>query len=830
MTATTGTTAGATTGTTGTTGTTTGTAQVLSGTDGTTGPRPSRVPLDQVLVIVTLLSAALGLRASYDDQTFTIALVITVLVPYAIVVVTRQRIPTLIAFPLGVTVTVPLVSFMTRVAIGDMPAALTGAIPRLLTVVLPWTDDPRVAAGLLIGVALFSAASAAVASEQVRRATALVLPTLLLLGAIALSSSTTMVLVTQTIAFAIAATMFLSVGRPGRPLPHIRRAQRSVGYGPNARLVVTPLRGPVSAGTDGYKPGRNGHSRWRSGLLAVAVITVGGLIAWPLAHMVASGDERTGLHLHSDADPTALLGPMALYRLLTTEYGEGVVASVAMPEQVERIRLGILDAYNGVTWGMRSDFTPSAGVMDPMRTGTESGTITTRDLPGRFLPLPPGATMIHRTDILASDHSGVAVTADGRSVGSQSYHVDFTYPDPDTNQLWVAQRADPLVDPDAADALGSITGTEELEPYFRSVTDGALGDYERLLTLAAHVTDPENFVVGPDSAVHGVAIGPLAATITGDSESEPVTVTFEQLVTFYALVARSGGFPVRLVVGFPVPPAADAPVDLTGAAAHMWPEVLLSDIGWTPIELSDQVAAPETQQEVQQLMDSSKTDERDQMAESSGDTSTDPPAEIADESVPSTASLPWPLIMAVLAVALVLATIPGSKALKRRRRRGLPPDQAVEAAWVELAERLSDMDVHLDEAFTIEESCTHLEEMAPAVDPAVSIVGDQVRAVVYGGVEPSPDSVTEAWSAVDATIVAVRRSVPRRIRWSAPFRSPITRHRAMRHHDDIHDPSGVPLGERLERFGGSGRLQVVDESTTTTSEHVSVEITKGGTP
>jgi transglutaminase-like putative cysteine protease len=247
----------------------------------------------------------------------------------------------------------------------------------------------------------------------------------------------------------------------------------------------------------------------------------------------------------------------------------------------------------------------------------------------------------------------------------------------------------------------------------------------------------------------------------------------EQYASAMALMARSLGYPARVVMGF-APTVADTgdsssgPVKVTGHDVTAWVEVPFQGIGWIPFQPTptqtdvpqDQVPKPQTEPQPQVRQPPQSTnDEHDLVTNVSIDDSkkkTQNPFSLPEWVVPLSLGVGIPAILVfvpLLAVALL------KRRRHRRRRSASRPRDAVAGAWDELLDRVDELGIPTPPPST-------RTRTARALDPALGAPGSLLTLAsrtddaVFSGRELSPSEVEAVWAQMVQTVNATRETLP----------------------------------------------------------------------
>jgi len=261
----------------------------------------------------------------------------------------------------------------------------------------------------------------------------------------------------------------------------------------------------------------------------------------------------------------------------------------------------------------------------------------------------------------------------------------------------------------------------------------------------------------------------------------------EQYASAMALMARSLGYPARVVMGFAPTvtaseSAAGSPVKVTGHDVTAWVEVPFQGIGWVPFLPTptqtdvpqDQVPKPQTQPQPQvRQPPRSQNNENDLVTKVQIDNT--------DKKSKDAFALPAWAVAAGLGVGipalLILVPLLVVSALKRRRaarRRSAPRKRdAVAGAWDELLDRVGELGIATPAVATTRRRVA--ESVEPQLTPrpdglSVATLARRTDDAVFSGRELDDAEVDAVWAEVLATVDAARAILPRWKRALAGYR------------------------------------------------------------
>jgi len=506
-------------------------------------------------------------------------------------------------------------------------------------------------------------------------------------------------------------------------------------------------------------------------------------------------------------DPLQYPSPLSGFRHYTKQVTDETLFTVEGLQTGDVIRLATLDSFTGKLWTVTGPETATNGSGSFALVGSEipapgfvtpsvrkNVTFTMEGYDDVWIPSVGYLTELQLTggesagagdDVRYNSSTGTAVLTSGLEAGD-SYEVDAV----------VQQVLSP--------AELETTGTANLElPPVVGAPDLATSKAQE---FAGDATSPMTQLSAIQLALtengflsHGLAsdsspsrAGHGADRVTELFERLQMIGDQEQYASAFALMARSYGYPARVVMGFAPEIAEDqGSVTVTGDDVTAWVEVAFDGVGWvafnpTPDETDiPQAQVPKPQSEPQpQVRQPPRSDNDDEdlltpveLEESDEDDNGDPfvlPGWVW--AIGLSLLIPAALVFIPL---LIIAAVKSRRA-RRRRTTGAGHDQ-VAGAWAELVDRYAELGYTVAPTGTRLVIARGLESQLAAERPAhlasIAAVTDEA---VFSGIdvdEARRDTVwTEALAAVEiarASVTRLRRTVARfRIRRSRPRRKP----------------------------------------------------------
>jgi transglutaminase-like putative cysteine protease len=578
-----------------------------------------------------------------------------------------RRLPGWLAAPLSAAALAGYLLFAVRVSArsagmaGSVPSllgdALRNGIPRLLGALVPVEPQPDTVVLPLLLVWVAGLASAELALRGGRVVAALAPPTAVYLAGLAFAGPQGTVEPRRAAAFAGLGAALLLVARPGaaRTMPGVKVAPASVVRAAGCLLLTVVVVPVVTARAGGTPPDPRA---------LVTVPAVDALDVNPLARL--SGWLQ---------NPTQTLLRVRL-------------STVDQPGEV-RLRLAVLDDYDGVVWRNRATYRQAGQVLP---TSTEESErlgaavrqdITVVDLRGGLVPAAAVPRRVEGVRVACATGTGTLLRPGGLHAGD-SYSVVSRVPAYDVNLLAVADvpsgpRVAPFLRLDAPPAA--------LADLAASVGRGNGAPYQKAYALAQFLSG--HYTLTPD-APSGHAYPNLRFFLLERRELGGQRGTSEQFAAAYAVLGRLLGLPTRVVVGLRAHPGAGT---VRGSDALAWPEVLFTGIGWVPFDpLPRRGEQPRAVEEDYRPLPPQPTPSP--TAEPSVPPASPSPSTSAT-AAPSTVAGPepggarWPVTaLPAVAVGLAVALFGARWARSNRRLTRGSPAQRLRGAWLEVLDAL----------------------------------------------------------------------------------------------------------------------------------------------
>ncbi len=529
-------------------------------------------------------------------------------------------------------------------------------------------------------------------------------------------------------------------------------------------------------------------SRWvgvRAISTALALVLVAGGAGAAAVAVLPPAGERTVLRtvVERPFDPFDQPSPLAAYR---ASFAEDVVelpaVTVSGAPAGSRVRLAVLDSYDGVVFAVGSDSVDSASgrfVRIPTQrdlsevVGDRAAiTIRLERSTGVWLPLVGefGAISFDGEDAADLREQFVfnATTGSAALVGGTLPSLSYTL------EAVVTEAPSPTLAaavPGEAEVPGIIAIPEALQSWLDEVApvdqppgarmQAAIDALLRDGYLSHGTAEDE----APSRSGH--SIQRLDELFT----QRPMVGDAEQYAAAAALVARELGFPSRVVLGFG-PIEAGAQATLLEGDRTAWIEISTGSTGWVsldvvperrelpPVEPEDPVPISRPQNAPQPPVDDPPA--LDELAPPEIEQSNDPALDPFWQTVLAIVRvLGWVLLVAGLIASPLLGVVAAKLRRRRRRRTAGDPATRIIGGWRELVDEARDFGVTLPPAATRSEVAQVLAR------PQALVLARVADRAVYAPEEPSAAEAETVWAAVEAVRASLGEGRTRRERWRA---------------------------------------------------------------
>jgi transglutaminase-like putative cysteine protease len=482
-------------------------------------------------------------------------------------------------------------------------------------------------------------------------------------------------------------------------------------------------------------------------------------------------------------EPLDFPSPLAGFRQYSKLLEDETLFEVTGLESGQRLRLATMDAYDGQLWtvaGARIS-TSGSGSFALVGPAIPSPTLVTPDgeqrleievvgyedvwIPGigyaEELALP-GATRDELQGLRYNAATGSAVLTSGLVEGdlvvSTAVRQQTDIPDDDLVEVPVAriELAPVTVIPD-------IVAAKALE-----FAGDATSPIEQLRAIEVTLQSTGYFSRGTASDSTPSVAGHGASRVSDLFTGTAMVGDEEQYASAFALMARSLGYPARVVLGF-APEVAEgaSTVEVVGRDVTAWVEVAFEGVGWIPFSPTpDQTDVPQDQDPKPQTEPQPQVRQPPRTASEQDDLVAAVDIDDGDSDDEDGFAIPGWLVAVGLAVLipatlvfgpmLVLAAVKATRA--RRRRLAADPRVAVRGAWDELVDRCSELGLAVPPNGTRTRTARLLGGQVPvaAFEPAAR----RADAATFGDAAVPDQAVELAWRESDDLARSARASVP----------------------------------------------------------------------
>ncbi len=529
-------------------------------------------------------------------------------------------------------------------------------------------------------------------------------------------------------------------------------------------------------------------SRWlgaRAFAAGVALLLVAGGIGTATVAVIPPAGDRTVLRtiVERPFDPLDQPSPLAAYRAsFAPDVARETALTVTGAPSGARIRLAVLDSYDGAVFAVGSDQVDSAsGRFVRIPTGRDladvSGdpvtvTFVVRRETGVWLPTIGEFGRIAIAGDDAADLrdrfvynavTGAAAFVGGVPVGLE-YTIEAVVP-PDTAPTLAGAA------PGSAAVPGITAVPDALSTWLDEVLAGVEGSGPRL-ERALESLRAQGFLshgIADDEAPSrsGHSVERLESLFT----DRPMVGDAEQYAAAAALIARELGFPSRVVLGYG-PLEGSAVESLAESDRTAWVEISTAAGGWVPVDVvperrelpptepDEPIPVSRPQNAVQPPVDDPPPLEElaPPEIEQLDDTSLDPfwAAVLAVLRVVGTV-----LLVAGLLVSPLLGIVAAKLRRRRRRRTAGDPTTRILGGWRDVTDEARDFGLNLPAAGTRTEIAAEIGR------PQALVLARVADRAVYAPEEPDLLEAERVWATADALRASLAEGRTRRERWGA---------------------------------------------------------------
>ncbi|UTT62633.1 transglutaminase domain-containing protein [Microcella humidisoli] len=531
-----------------------------------------------------------------------------------------------------------------------------------------------------------------------------------------------------------------------------------------------------------------GDSRWlgaRALASGVALLLVAGGVGAATVAAVPPTSDRTVLRTNAERpfDPLDEPSPLAAYRAsFDPAIADDAALTVTGAPAGARIRLAVLDSYDGTVFAVGSDLVDSESgrfVRIPTRrdlTGVDgdrvTATLTVQRGTGVWLPSIGdfGAISIAGEDaadlrdrFVYNAVTGTAAFVGGVPVGLE-YTIDAVLPPRPVESL-----ADAAPGSAAVPAITAIP--EALSTWLGDVVAGVEGSGPRLQRALDTLREQGYLSNGVADDEPPSRSGHSVERIEQLVLDRPMIGDAEQYAVAAALIARELGFPSRVVLGF-------GPIDESGTTTFVerdrtaWVEVSTAGSGWVavdvvperreipPTEPDEPVPVARPQNAVPPPVDDPPPLE--ELAPPEIEQLDDPAIDPFWQAVLAVLSVVGPVLLIAGLIASPLMGIAAAKLRRRRRRRtASDPAARILGGWRDVTDEAIDFGVALPQ------SATRSEVAAVIGRPQAMVLARVADRAVYAPEAPESAEAERVWATADAVRASLAEGRTRRERWRA---------------------------------------------------------------
>jgi hypothetical protein len=527
-----------------------------------------------------------------------------------------------------------------------------------------------------------------------------------------------------------------------------------------------------------------------------ALVGVAGLLALPVGTWASGGDEDRVI-LRSQVDPPFDVGqypsPLASFRRYV-ELPKGKTSALNLHDVTlftiegvpagARVRLAVLDRYDGVVWGASNNAQPGAendtyqrvsSVIDNPVDGTGVDARVTIG-PGWSGVWLPTVGALQSLRFLSEDQEALSESF-RYNLGTSSAVVPAGVHPGDVYTFTSVSPRDELT-PESAPS-GNVGPAAEAAGFLDTQavqwSEGERQPMRRVLAIARHLKSEGKYsdgVIESEKIYHAGHNRYRLTDDTGGVNSPFLVGNDEQYAAWMALLANRIGVPARVVFGAIVPDGGT----VTGADVHAWVELQVADGTWrtlpTELFMDDDRPAEQQTTRPQQLSGSvvpppapipppstaGEQNDADMKVRKNKSTAKQATDEAAGPVTQWLGRAVRYVAAPLLALVILLSSVVVAKLLRRRRRRTRTKVSArFVGAWRELVDHARDLGQPIPVGFGV----TRREQSAEIVSPGARSLAHRADSHVFGPRVPRPRDAEAYWREVDHERATMSASVGR---------------------------------------------------------------------
>lgn len=418
--------------------------------------------------------------------------------------------------------------------------------------------------------------------------------------------------------------------------------------------------------------------------------------------------------------------------------------------------------FDGQSWSsittfdtVEADGIPYEGPPERFTIDGATGFEISENLPGPWLPATYRPTNVTGTPARA-DAQGTVVAGDDKAAGKQ-YSVDF--------RALAMRSLAPLstVQPVDQPEFGTLREVpsdfpDEMRFYVAAVMSSASTPYDKVQALSDALTS-EPYQEKVDAVQNNLDTASLRDVVLGSREG-----TQAQFATAFAMLARSQGYPTRIVVGYALQGKGDSR-KVQSTDVLVYPEVWFTKVGWVPF-----AAGPRDVARGVPVLRKFKPPKEDKPEPSPTPTqqepSPTPTPTPSEEPEPQQESSNLMQYLVPLGLVLLLMAWPVLVAWRRGKVRSSfragEPDGQVGGAWAYTRGAARRMGQPLDEAVSAAGYAAD-----PLSPPKLAGLATAVETAMYAPEHLDPEAADQAWRLADDVVSGAVKSAPlaRKLRW-----------------------------------------------------------------
>lgn len=453
-----------------------------------------------------------------------------------------------------------------------------------------------------------------------------------------------------------------------------------------------------------------------------------------------------------DVTPDAIINPLTEFKAVRNQQPPALALQLGLSSDEDlaslgRIRVAVLDSFDGAEWNSSSRYQPSDSDLPGER--SERSVRVVQDvvlgsIRGPWLPAAQNPVSISLDSVLVDERTGAMIAPRGTNVSEYTVISDIVL----ASALDLDNAAIGQVD----DSYLQLPAQVPVEVFdlASSLSSDATSTYARVRSIVDYL---EVELATDETAPPGHSLGRLQAFLFEERRG-----TAEQFASGLAVMLRTQAIPARLVIGYDLSNVAagdsDRVYDITSEHYDVWVEVPFDGLGWQAFDVSPSESSVEPL--VEETPGTTIPADSDQGVSLEPQPSETSPSQSLDDLESGSRFGAWLLpslvgLFFIVWMAGFVILVLWSKHRRRKRRRSAPtPVGRIEGAWADATDHLLEAGIEISPELTLSEvAAAGATEFGEGPSAPLRAMVPDVAANAYSMREPDQAVAERVWANAD---------------------------------------------------------------------------------